>query len=56
MKIDIWVESIYLLININIFYMKMLIKKVLTDKKARSGSAMSAYVMTVTDIGTPWAH
>lgn len=35
--------------------MSKLIKKVLTDKKARNAKAMNAYVRTVADVGSPWA-
>ncbi len=34
--------------------LKKLIKKVLTDKTMRSAVAMSAFLLTVANVGTPW--
>ena len=34
--------------------MKKLIKKVLTDKKARNVTALSAFLTTVATVGYPW--
>jgi hypothetical protein len=36
--------------------MKKLITKILTDKEARNKEAMSAFVVTVSDVGTPWSR
>ncbi len=33
---------------------KKLIKKVLTDKTVRSAVAMSAFLLTVANVGNPW--
>lgn len=33
---------------------KKLIKKVLTNKAMRNATAMSAFVVTVADVGVPW--
>lgn len=35
--------------------MKNLIKKVLTSKKARNAAALSAFVVTVANVGVPWS-
>lgn len=34
--------------------MKNLIKKVLTDKKVRNAAALTAFVVTVSNVGAPW--
>ena len=34
--------------------MKKLIKKILTDKKARDAKALRSYMTKVADVGTPW--
>ncbi len=34
--------------------MKKLIKKVLTDKKARNKTALSTFMLTVAVVGSPW--
>ena len=34
--------------------MKKLIKKVLTDKKARSVATLSAFMLTIAGVGQPW--
>ncbi len=36
--------------------MKKLIKKILTDKKARSLKALTALVLTLGVVGTPWQN
>lgn len=34
--------------------MKELMKKILTDKKARNTTALMAFLMSVMVVGTPW--
>jgi hypothetical protein len=34
--------------------MKALLKKVLTDKSVRNAALMSAFVVTVANVGQPW--
>jgi hypothetical protein len=36
--------------------MKKLMKKILTDKKARNTTAMMTFLMTVVVVGAPWQH
>ncbi len=36
--------------------MNKLIKKVLTDAKVRNAAALSAFVVTVSNVGIPWSN